>query len=90
MVLGRHAEKIGNDQQRERLRVILEELACAAVDELVELLVGKAPHEVFVLLEALGGDELVQQPPGSRVQRRVLRGDVLGHRDRPRCSSISS
>ena len=82
MVLGGHAQQVGNDQERERLRVVLEEFARAAVDERVELLVGEPPHEVFVLLEALGGDELVHQPTGPGVQGWVLRGDVLAHRDR--------
>ena len=64
VVLRRYAEKIGNDQQGERLRVVLEELACPAVDERVELLVGQPPHEVLVLLEALGRDAACSAVPG--------------------------
>ena len=39
---GGHAEQVGDDQESERLRVVADELAPPACDELVELAVGKS------------------------------------------------
>ena len=47
----RYPEQIGHDEHRERLRVRADELAAAVGDELVELLIGEAPHERLVVLE---------------------------------------
>ena len=44
-----HAQEVGHDEHGERLRVRADELAAAAADELVELLIGEAPHELLVL-----------------------------------------
>ena len=47
-----HAEHVGHDEHGEGLRVGADELAAAVGDELVELLVGEAPHERLVVLAA--------------------------------------
>ena len=76
-----HAEQVGDDQHREGLRVRADELAVAVGDELVELLVGEAPHERLVLLEPLRRDEPHEQRPLPGVVRRVHRHHVLVHRE---------
>ena len=53
MVFLRHAEQVGDDEHGEGLRVGADELAAAVGEELVELLVGEAPHERLVVLEPL-------------------------------------
>jgi hypothetical protein len=40
-------------------------------DELINQSVGKAPHELFVLLEALGREQAIQQGTVRGVPRRV-------------------
>ena len=76
-----HAEQIGNDQHRERLRVRADELAATVCDELVELFVGQAPHEGFVVLEPPRRDQPHEQRAFLRVHRRVHRHHVLVHRE---------
>ena len=44
------AEEVGDDEHRERLGVRADELAGASGDQLVELPIGEAPHELLVLL----------------------------------------
>ena len=56
VVLLGHAEQVGDDEHGERLGVGADELAVAVGDELVELLVGEAPHERLVVLEPLRRD----------------------------------
>src|SRR6516165_830053 len=48
---------------------------------LVELLIGKPPHEVFIFLESLGRQQSIEQSPCPRVLRGILGDDVLAHRD---------
>ena len=52
VVLLGHAEQVGDDEHGERLGVGADELAVTVGDELVELLVGEAPHERLVVLAA--------------------------------------
>ncbi len=75
------AEQIGDDQHREGLRVPADELAPAAGEELVELLLGEAPHERLVVLEPLRRDEPHEQRPLLGVHRWVHRHHVLVHRE---------
>ena len=76
-----HAEQVGDHEHGERLGVRADELAPAVGDELVELLVGEAPHELLVLLEPLRRDQPHQQRALPRVLRRVHRDHVLVHRE---------
>ena len=81
LVLGfGHAEEVGDGEHRERLGVRADELAATVGDELVELLVGEAPHERFVVLEPLRRDQPHQQRPLVGVVGRVHRDHVLVHR----------
>jgi hypothetical protein len=80
VVLLRHAQHVGDDQQRERLCVGAEELALARGDEVVETLVGEAPHEVLVLLESARGQQPVEQRAGVGVVGRIHGDHVLEHR----------
>ena len=75
-----HAEEVGDHHQRERDRVVVQELALARVDELVDRLVGERPHERLVLLEALRRDEPHEQPAVRGVLRRVERGELVAER----------
>ena len=72
VVLG-HAEQVGDDEHRERLRVPVDELALAAVEELVDLAIGEPPHELLVLVQALRRDQAHEQP--------AVRGVVGGSND---------
>ena len=64
-----HAEQVGDHEHREGLRVRADELAAAVGDELAELLIGEAPHELLVVLEPLRRD----QPHEERALLRVRR-----------------
>ena len=75
-----NAEQVGDCQQRERFRVRGEELAFAAVDELVELAVGELPEEVLVGLEPARGEQPGQQGTRPRVVGRIHRHHVLVQR----------
>ena len=81
MVLLRHPEQIGDDEQREGLRERADELAPAVGHELVELLVGQPPHERLVVLQALGRDQPHQKGSLPGVVGRVHRHHVLVHGD---------
>ena len=76
----RHTEEVGDDEQRERLRVRADELAAAVGEELVELLIGEAPHERLVLLQAFRREQPHQQRPLPGVLGRVHGHHVLVHR----------
>src|SRR5204863_2500881 len=52
----RYSFELGDDEQRERPRVLADELALAFGEELVELAVGKTPHELFVLGQSFRGE----------------------------------
>ena len=56
-----HAENVGDGEHGEGLRVGADELAVAVRDELVDLLIGRPPHELLVLLEALGREQAHHQ-----------------------------
>ena len=76
-VLERHAQQVGDHQQRERAGEALDELAVPRRQELVERLVGERPHGVLVLLEALRGDQPHQQGAVVGVGRRIERGQLV-------------
>ncbi len=80
VVLFGHAEQVGDDQHGERLREVADELALAGLDELVELTIGEAPHELLVLLEALRRDQSHQQRAMRGVLRRVERRQLVAER----------
>ncbi len=54
-----------------------DELTLTTLDELVDLAVGMAPHEVLVLAETLRRDQAHQQPPVSLVLGRVHGGQLV-------------
>ena len=64
-----HAEQVGDHEHGERLRVRADELALPVGDELVELLIGEAPHELLVVLQPLRRDQPHQDRPLLRVRR---------------------
>ena len=72
-----HAEEVGDDVQGEGTGVAPDELALPAGRELVDLAVRVPPHEVLVLLEALGRDEAHQHAPVRLVLRRVHHGELV-------------
>ena len=74
------AEQIGDDEQREGLRVVVDELARAPGVELVDLTIGQLPHELLVLLEALRRDQPQQEPALRGVLRRVERRQLIAER----------
>ena len=80
VVLG-HAEQVGDDQQREGLRVLGDELALALGEELVDRLIGELPHELLVLLEPLGRDEPHEERAVRGVLGRVERGELVAERE---------
>ena len=82
MVTLGNAEQVGDDEHGERLAVVVDELALAAVDELVDLAVGEPPDEVLVLAQALRRDQSHEQPAVRGVHRRVEREHLVAHRQR--------
>ena len=76
----RDAEQVGDDEHGERLAVLADELAAAAVDELVDLAVGEAPHELLVLAQSLRRDQAHEQRAVRGVDRRVEREQLIAHR----------
>ena len=76
----RHAEQVGNDEQRERLGELADELARSVGEDLVDLAVGQPPHEVLVLLQPLGSDQAHEQPAVRGVQRRIERRQLVAER----------
>ena len=76
------SEQIGDDEQRERARELADELALAVGDELVDLTIGEAPHEVLVLAQTLRRDEAHQQPAVRGVDRRVECRQLVAERQR--------
>ena len=81
VIFRRNPEQVGDHQPGKGPCVLVEELTRAAGHEFVELRVGEPPHEVFVFLEPLGGQQAAEQPASTGVIRRVLRHDVFAHRD---------
>ena len=75
-----NAEEVGDDEQRERLRVLADELALALAEDLVDLPVGEPPHERLVLLQALRRDEAHQQRAVRGVLRRVEGRQLVAER----------
>ena len=77
LVVGfRHAEQVGDDEEGERVRVLLHEVALAPRAELVDLAIGEPPHELLVLLESLRRDQPHQQPTVRGVVRRIERREA--------------
>ena len=54
-------EQVGDDEHGERTGVVVNELTLALGEELVDLTIGEAPHELLVFLEALRRDQPHQQ-----------------------------
>jgi hypothetical protein len=81
VVLARNAEQVGDHQQREGVRVGPAELDLAAVDELVDQLLGEARHELLVVLEAVRREELVEQRPVPGVLGRIEGDEHVAERD---------
>ena len=75
-----NTEEIGDHQQREGARVLVDELALPSVEELVDLTIGESPHEFLVLLEALRSDEPHQQRTMLVVLGRMERGHLIAER----------
>ncbi len=67
-------------EKRERLREAVDELALARVDELGQLAVGEAPHELLVLPHAPRGQQLRQQSPVGAVLWRIERRELIAER----------
>jgi hypothetical protein len=76
-----HTQQIGDNQQRKGLAVRRGELATSIGDKLVDQFVGEVPHELFVLLEPLRGEQPVEQRAVRRVPGRIKRDEVLTHRE---------
>ena len=76
----RYAEQVGDDEHGERLPVPADELGAAAFDELVDLAVGEAPHERFVLAKPLRRDEAHEQRAVRGVDRRVEGEKLIAER----------
>ena len=72
-----HSQEIGDDQQRERPTVGLDEITAPLDDELVQEKVGQPHHEVFIFLEPLGREHSIQQRTMLTVLRWVEADDVL-------------
>src|ERR687884_95929 len=53
----------------------------AVGNELVDMAIGKPPHEVLILLQPLRGQQPTEQRPRIGVVRRVHRDHVLVHPD---------
>ena len=75
-----HAEQVGDHEHGERAGVLGDELALAVGDELVELTVRQAPHELLVLLQALRRDQAHEQRSLRGVVRRIERRELVAHR----------
>ena len=76
-VLDGDTEQVGDDEHRERLRVLRDELARAPLHEAVDLLVRCPPHEPLVLLEPNRRQLTHHQPAVGRVLRRVEGDEVF-------------
>jgi hypothetical protein len=81
VILARHAEQVGDYEQRERLGVRVAELDLAAVAELVDQRVGELPHERLVLLEAVRREQTREQCAVARVLGRIEREELARERD---------
>jgi hypothetical protein len=80
MVFFGDPEQIGDHQHGEGLGVRADELASAVGSELAELLIGEAPHELLVVLQALWCDQPHQERALLRVRGRIHRHHVFVHR----------
>ena len=81
LVIGfRHAEQVGDHEQRERTRELADELTLAVGDELVDLPIREPPHELLVLAQALRRDQPHQQRAVRGVHRRVERRELVAER----------
>ena len=75
-----NAFEVGDHQQRERRRVGADELAAALLDELVQLAIGEAPHELLVGAQPSGRQEAHHQRPVVVVPGRVERRELIAER----------
>ena len=73
-------EEVGNDEQRERVGVVADELALTTSDELVDLTVGEPPHEFLVLLQPLRCELAHDQVPVVVVLGWVHRRELVTER----------
>ncbi len=67
----RHSEQVRDDEHREGVAEVGDEFTAISGERLVVLTIGKAPHELLVLLEAFRRDHLRQQRPVIGVYRRI-------------------
>ena len=81
MVLLGHAEQIGDDQGGEWLGIFGDEFALAGAEELIELAIGEAPHELLVVLQSARCQQPTQHRSGLGVVRWIHRDHVLVHRE---------
>lgn len=75
-----YVQQVGDRVEREREIVVNDDLALALRDEAVELLVGKAPQEVLVVLELLRREQPAQQRAMRGVLRRIKGDEVIAER----------
>lgn len=75
-----HAEQVGDHHQGERLGELGDQLTARTDQVVVEGLVDHRLHRLFVLLEALGRDQLHQQGSVIGVHRRVQCGQLVVER----------
>ena len=77
VVLGGHAEEVGDGEDRVALAEVPDELALALGEDLVEEPVAGVLEELLVLLEPLGRDETHQDRAVVGVHGRVERDDLV-------------
>lgn len=81
MVLLGYAQHVGDHEHGEWLGVRTDELALPTSDELVDLLIGQAPHECLVVPQPFRSQETHDERPLTRVHGLVHGHHVLVHRE---------
>src|SRR5262245_53720131 len=81
VVLMRDTQQVGDHEQREGPRVGGGEFHLATIGELVDQFVGEGPHELLVLLDPSGREELADQRAMPGVLGGIEGGDLVTHRD---------
>ena len=76
-----YAQQVGNRVERERKIVVNDDLALALREEAADLLVGKIPQEVLVVLEPLRRKQPAQERAMRGVLRRIKRYEVFAERN---------
>ena len=74
------AFQVGDHQQRERRRVVADELAPTLLDQLAQLPIGEALHELLVGSQPPGCQQAHHQRSVGGVSRRVERGQLVAER----------